>query len=247
MSSSQNAIGNTVGGTNSGGTNTMTIENTSNTASSAAELEISVGGTSAGDCWTRYTVGTARSYVTGIDNSDSQKFKITTTNSATLTPSSGTEIAVCTSSGEWTYPAQPAFQAYMSADRTNVTGAGTTYTIAFDSERYDVGGDFNTTTYTFTAPVTGKYNLNCYVRYYGLSAAMTYVELEIVTSNQTYQFSKQHNSVTTDSGITGSVLCDMDSSDTCTVTITISNGAGDTADLTANSGIATNFNGGLIL
>lgn len=246
MASSQNAINNTIGGSNSGGTNTFTIENTSNTASSAAEMLISVGGTSAGDCWTKYAVGTSRSYVTGIDNDDSDKFKITTTNSATLTPSSGTEIAVCTTSGEWTYPAQPVFQVNLSTDNNNVTGAGTTYTIQFDTERYDVGSNFNTGTYTFTAPVTGKYEFNVECRYNNLTSAMTFVELDIVTSNQTYTFSRQHGTITANSGIQGSVIADMDNSDTCTIAITIYNGAGDTADLPSTSGV--NFwCGGLLL
>lgn len=243
-----NIINNTVGGSASGGTNTMTIENTSNTASSAAELEISVGGTSAGDAWTRYTIGTSRSYVTGIDNDDSDAFKITTTNSATLTPSSGTTVAKCTTDGEWTYPAQPAFQVYMSANRTNVTGAGTTYTLAFDTETFDIGSDFNTGTYTFTAPVTGKYILTAMVRYFDMAAAMTFVYVDIVTSNGSYRSQKTRPSTTTDDGITACVLADMDASDTATLTITIQNGAGDTADVTGNNtAISTQFTGVLVV
>jgi len=56
-----------------------------------------------------------------------------------------------------TWPAQPAFFAYVSSSQLNVTGDGTNYTCAFDTERYDQNADYNTGTYTFTAPVDGIY------------------------------------------------------------------------------------------
>jgi hypothetical protein len=51
----------------------------------------------------------------------------------------------------------PSFLAYNNAVITNVTGDGTSYTIIYNTEDYDIGGGFNTTTGTFTAPVAGKY------------------------------------------------------------------------------------------
>lgn len=46
---------------------------------------------------------------------------------------------------------------------TNLPNASYT-TVELDTENYDVGSDFNTTTYTFTAPVTGYYLVNGFVR-----------------------------------------------------------------------------------
>jgi len=71
-----NAINNTVGGTNSGVTNTLTVTNPSNTASSQALVNVTVGGASSGDAFTTYTVTGATSWSTGIDNSVSDNFVI---------------------------------------------------------------------------------------------------------------------------------------------------------------------------
>lgn len=76
----------------SGDTETLTVTNTSNTASSQAQILASVAGTSAGDAWQQFTVGTTRSYAWGIDNSDSQKLKLNHSASGTVDPSSGTPI-----------------------------------------------------------------------------------------------------------------------------------------------------------
>lgn len=76
----------------SGSTNEIVTTNTSNTASSAAANIISVAGTSAGDAWSQWTVGSTRSYALGIDNSSTQDFKMTYANSASIDPSSGTDV-----------------------------------------------------------------------------------------------------------------------------------------------------------
>lgn len=52
------------------------IENTSNTADSSADLLINVAGTSAGDARVNYQVVGATQYCHGIDNSDSDKWKL---------------------------------------------------------------------------------------------------------------------------------------------------------------------------
>lgn len=64
-----NPINNFVGSTNSGVTNTLTIQNQSNTASSQALENILVGGSSAGDAFTTYTITGVTNWSLGIDNS----------------------------------------------------------------------------------------------------------------------------------------------------------------------------------
>lgn len=54
-------------------------------------------------------------------------------------------------------PVTVAFLANLSSDITNVTGDGTQYSVAWDNEVYDIGGDFNPSTGVFTAPSTSKY------------------------------------------------------------------------------------------
>lgn len=76
----------------SGATRVLSVTNTSNTASSQAQMTHSVAGTSAGDTWSQYTVGTTRTYAEGIDTSDSQKLKLTTAAAATANPSTATPV-----------------------------------------------------------------------------------------------------------------------------------------------------------
>lgn len=60
----------------SGDTETLTISNSSDTADSQAQQLISVAGSTAGDAFTTYTVSGTQSWSIGIDNSDSDNFKI---------------------------------------------------------------------------------------------------------------------------------------------------------------------------
>lgn len=100
-----NSINNTVGSSDSGLTNTLTVQNTSNTAASQAQINTVVGGTTSGDAWNQLTVGTTRSYAIGIDNSDvNDSLKFTTDADGTVDPSSGTFLgAINPSTGglEW--------------------------------------------------------------------------------------------------------------------------------------------------
>lgn len=83
----------------SGAANTLTIANTSNTASSNAILQITTGGTSSNDPMTSYTVTGGSSWTTGIDNTDSDKYKISastaleTTNIVTIDTAGNTTIS----------------------------------------------------------------------------------------------------------------------------------------------------------
>jgi hypothetical protein len=47
------------------------------------------------------------------------------------------------------------FRVFNSAQLTNVTGDGTNYTVAFNSESYDDGNMYDTSAYTATAPAAG--------------------------------------------------------------------------------------------
>lgn len=151
--------------------------------------------------------------------------------------------------GNFTLPKQPAFLAYKSSDSTSQTGAGAQITINFDTEVFDQGSNFASGT-TFTAPVTGMYLFTTLISFSLLSSSMDVGKVRFVTSNRTYIFELDaFNTVPTggNGGITGSVIADMDVADTATVTLTIEDGAGNTATISGSSSqMITYFSGYLI-
>jgi len=137
--------------------------------------------------------------------------------------------------GEVTMPRTPAFLAYLATSDANVTGAGTSFTLGSATaltEVFDQNADFNTNG-TFTAPVTGRYHFDYKINISSLTVAMTTSSIAIITSNGSYTAGSMNPGAVKTAGngcsLHMSVLADMDASDTATFTVTISNGAGDTA------------------
>ena len=153
----------------------------------------------------------------GIDDTDDD-FKICLGNTI------GTDAyLVIDETGAVTKPLQPAFLAYSSAVN-NVTGAGGAYTPGnFANEVFDNNADFNTTNFTFTAPVTGRYQANVVIGIGGATSAYTRVQARFQASNRDITFSDLHayNVSQTDPAyrVSGSSLIDMDASDTLKITI----------------------------
>jgi len=135
--------------------------------------------------------------------------------------------------GTFTAPSQPAFHAYNGASDDNVTGNGTVATVDFNNESFDQGSNFSAD--TFTAPVDGRYQLNTTVRLDDMSGngGVDSVELTIVTSNGSYQFSRSVNAFAEHFHL--SVLADMDASDTAYVTIKATGQTSDTTDVSGGS------------
>ncbi len=203
-----------------------------------------------GDPYLLFNIGGTDEFVIGVDDDDSDKLKI---NQGGATPSAGTNTWTMTAAGERTMPLQPAFLAYMSASRTNVTGNNVLYTIAFDQEVYDQNSDFNTGTYTFTAPATGKYLFTVTVLIDELDATYTAGEMFLVTSNRTYSAWNTNWGAMRDNGnqcqLTHSVIADMDAADTCYVQIQVGpGGTAQTVDVIQNGATdpRTYFSGALI-
>ena len=120
----------------------------------------------------------------------------------------------------------PMVSAQQGSTGTNVTGDGTVYTAALDTEIFDQGGDFASN--TFTAPVTGRYLIFFGTRFNGLTSSHTGGSIQIVTSNRNYTLWEQNPwavSYGGDMTLTGSVLADLDAADTVTATIRIDAGA----------------------
>lgn len=130
----------------------LTIHNTDVNAASDSFVVIAVPAASA-DPFVRLTIDATTNYSWGIDNSDSDSLKI----SDSTTPSLGNNLWKMTTSGQRTMPLQPIFSAYRLNSVANVTGDSTMVDIICDTEDLDIGGNYNTGTGVFTAPVTGKY------------------------------------------------------------------------------------------
>lgn len=80
---------------------------------------------------------------------------------------------------------QSAFEGYCSTSPTNVTGDATVYVLAINTEIFDQNNDYNNGTFTFTAPVTGKYFFNCSAVMSGV-VAQTTVQIQIVTTGNAF-------------------------------------------------------------
>ena len=116
--------------------------------------------------------------------------------------------------GHVTKPLQSAFQVKPSSNQNNI--ALTDETIAFGTEIFDNNSDFSSN--TFTAPVTGKYQLQLTARIDNIDTAADYNRIYVQTSNRRYQ-----SSIIDLGGLSGDpvhwsmvfcVLADMDANDT---------------------------------
>ena len=117
------------------------------------------------------------------------------------------------STGAVTKPNQPAFLVKPATTQSNIANDTT---IVFGTEKFDQNADFASN--TFTAPVTGKYQLNFMGRVDQIDAAANWQRLTLVTSNTTYE-----GQIFDLGGLSGdpaywnftiNVLADMDASDT---------------------------------
>ena len=117
--------------------------------------------------------------------------------------------------GAVTKPLQPAFLARKNSNLSNFAH-GSNITVDYNDEIFDQNADYNNSSYTFTAPVTGKYHLNARVRLTNLDTGAGYYYLGIITSNREYynivptQFASDVSYYTA----IVSELVDMDASDT---------------------------------
>ena len=140
------------------------------------------------------------------------------------------------SNGIVTMPYQPAFSvSKSSAGQANIainTGA----IINYDNEHFDNNSDFNLSTNEFTAPVTGKYQLNAMVRLDLMDTASSYTRVDLFTSNGVYKSIISPKFTTDPAYFTFNVvvLADMDAGDIAYVQVVQSGGTAQT-DVTTST------------
>ena len=141
------------------------------------------------------------------------------------------------SAGHVTKPLQPAFLATKSGHQADVAINATT-TVIFDTEVFDNNADYNTGTYTFTAPVTGRYQFNALINWNSWDTDFGYVWHRITASNRViFANLCGGNNVAADGyfDASSSVLVDMDANDTCKFEVQFSNDGAAQADLQQSS------------
>ena len=138
--------------------------------------------------------------------------------------------------GHMTNASQPAFLALPSGVQSNI---GDSTTIEFATEIFDQNLDYNNSTFTFTAPVTGRYVISGQVRIDNLDiTGDPYHSLVIVTSNRAYYNLVSSNNWDADAQyffFSLTVLADMDANDTVYLRYQENSSAADQADVSTSS------------
>jgi len=130
------------------------------------------------------------------------------------------------STGAVTMPNQPAFLVTKSGNQTNITAGGAAQTITFETEVFDQNDDFSSN--TFTAPVTGRYQLQFILSVSQIDLDATQINFRLATSNRNIQFFLDPKVFDTDSGffpLSISALADMDANDTCIIQLVYDGGS----------------------
>ena len=133
---------------------------------------------------------------------------------------SGISGITISANDEITMPSQPAFQAEPSSDINNLNVSGADNTVlVFGTERFDNNGDFASN--TFTAPVTGRYQLQTSLRIENVDTGGGYYQVKLSTSNLDYTqtISPLFSADASYWMLNQTILADMDASDTARVFI----------------------------
>lgn len=216
---------------------TTSTANTLVVSTDQTTTEVSIDNTASdGDPFLSWKLSGTKQFSLGVNDGASDVLQLGTTAIDTGT------MWQATSAGEITQPLQPSFLVTNSTGASNVTGDGTEYTVTWPTEVFDQGGDFASN--TFTAPVTGRYELSVATNWEGILSTHTFKTLKIATSNRNYQFEQSESLARTFASYSLSIIADMDVNDTATITFT-AGGSTKVLDLAA-SAVDNIFSGSLI-
>ena len=136
------------------------------------------------------TIGTDRvaanlEFFTHADNTDAAKQRMVISPEGKLTVNEGDDGVSIESLGVNLYANQPGFEAGRTGSSGTggaFTGDGTIFTMPFQAENYDIDGSYDTATYTFTAPVAGRYLFTGSVAMYDIDSSYDAIKILLVTS-----------------------------------------------------------------
>ena len=195
-----------------------------NSFNSSALTVNKYGGTTNGSAFTA-----SSSNATAAIAAENAKGQIGTVTNHPLEIRTNNTVAInIDTTGAVTMPLTPAFSAFPAGVQSNFA-INTAVTVAFGTELFDQNADYNDQD-TFTAPVTGKYQLTAYVDFQTLDTAATFYQLSIATSNKSQSLTLDPNfsSDMNQYPMLMTILADMDASDTAQVFVFQSGGTAQT-------------------
>lgn len=143
------------------------------------------------------------------------------------------------------------FIATISSDVLNVTGDNTAYFVVFNTESVDVGGNYNTSTGKFTAPVDGYYEFITSLLLGGLSASHTTGKFNFTKNSVEVGSAFRGNfSQIADAGANFAASCscilELNAGDEIQVLLQVDGAAKDVDLLTGGGNSLSNFQGYII-
>ena len=154
----------------------------------------------------------------------------------------GNEALKIDASGHVTKPLQSAFNVKPATTQANLA-TGTSHTVVWGTEIADRNNDFASN--TFTAPVTGLYQMNVELYMQALDLDHSYYQPYLSTSNRNYYFIVSMAGFDADMPffqMNFSVLADMDAGDTAHVVFEVLSGGSAQVDI----GDPSSFSGYLV-
>jgi len=176
------------------------------------------------------------------DDSNTTKSAIThVVGTLAISANASADHMLINADGAITKPLQPAFLCIPASQQSNFAVGNSPATVVFGTEIFDQNADFASN--TFTAPVTGRYQLNANLYLETIDSASSFYQIRIVTSNRTYEavFDPDFGQDAAYWNFNISALADMDASDTALVSIRQGSG---TAQTDINTG--SSFSGYLV-
>ncbi len=160
-------------------------------------------------------------------SSNQMDFQGTSTDFDYVFYGNGNKLMHVNGTGEITKPNQPAFCADgtgTSPGNRTISSHGNQVVIPFPTERFDIGNNYNNSTYIFTAPIAGRYLFGFHLGYLRLQANQTiYPEFMVNGSSKGYYYFVDRSNAGTGTetafSASGSQLINLSASDTVNLRI----------------------------
>ena len=153
---------------------------------------------------------------------------ITNVNTGTIKDATGNTTAMTIdSTGRVLTPARPAFHVKRDSSDQSITSSQYAV-VEFETEEFDIGGNFDMSTHRFTAPISGIYHFSATVRGKVTNNTIDYISVHLFKNGNIIKDLFQHNSGTNNmdnSHIGGSTTIQLAASDYIELKARVSGGS----------------------